>query len=571
MFRKNKKRKKKVGLSLALLFPFLGYSNDLNQNQNIQPMNDILRVAVTSKDNYKENKVASSESNLEVPNEKPCVVDLYNNLKFTNTQQKGFSYTPPKNCPGPWSKVILENTFATKKGVQYDRTASLWLDGVNLFFGTTAEVKGSKWQTQSDITEYQNLLMKNGKGFVFLPNVLTPKRPGYPVGSSELLFYPKTKQETVQTPIADKVIGLGGTDNFKPGYLVNSNSSYSIKETFPKNITQAYLDVTLQSQKIDEQWFQCVPSSLAKKLGTCGNGAFREGQVYIDGQLVGIVPIFPKIYTGGVDPYLWRPTPAIETLNFDPYRVNLTPFASLLSDGESHTISIKVYNANDGFSVAGNLLLYLDKSQSVVKGAVTKNTLVDSLNVISNENFDKNGGRFVTASTRSFTTSGYILDHSGKKITTTVKTSINFSNLQNWIVSSNKSEQFMNQYTNIENQYIQKTANDTITKKEYINWPLSITFDNSLDSKEKNTWFNNIHQGYNKTESINESKDPVTYTSNIARYITGMSKTAINPIKNMVIGNVSQNVTQKFDYSNSNGEHIHHTVDVINGKVKEYS
>ena len=150
MFRKTKKRKKKISLSITLLFPFLGYSHDLNQN--VQPTNDILRVAVTPKADYRKDNVLSSEPSLNVLNEKPCVVNLYNSLKFNNTQQKGFSYTPPRNCPGPWSKVILENTFATKKGVQYDRTASLWLDGVNLFFGTTAEVKGSKWQTQSDLS-----------------------------------------------------------------------------------------------------------------------------------------------------------------------------------------------------------------------------------------------------------------------------------------------------------------------------------------------------------------------------------------------------------------------------------
>jgi hypothetical protein len=65
----------------------------------------------------------------------------------------------------------------------------------------------------------------------------------------------------------------------------------------------------------------------------------------------------------------------VQTLNFKPYQVNLTPFAALLSNGQPHTIGLSVFNADDYFSATANLRLYLDSGSTQVTGAVTTNTL----------------------------------------------------------------------------------------------------------------------------------------------------------------------------------------------------
>ena len=36
-------------------------------------------------------------------------------------------------------------------------------------------------------------------------------------------------------------------------------------------------------------------------------------------------------------------------MNFLPYRVNLTPFASLFDDGQPHTVALSVFNADSYF------------------------------------------------------------------------------------------------------------------------------------------------------------------------------------------------------------------------------
>jgi hypothetical protein len=117
------------------------------------------------------------------------------------------------------------------------------------------------------------------------------------------------------------------------------------------------------------------PPASGDPLEQCGNGNFREVEVSIDGQPAGRAPIYPWTYTGGVDPYLWRPTPDVQTLNFVPYRMDLTPFAALLDDGRLHTIAARVIGAHHFFSLAANLLIYQDRGREVLTGRLTENTL----------------------------------------------------------------------------------------------------------------------------------------------------------------------------------------------------
>src|SRR5581483_3223444 len=108
---------------------------------------------------------------------------------------------------------------------------------------------------------------------------------------------------------------------------------------------------------------------------SCGNTAFRETEIWIDGKPAGVAPVYPWIYTGGIDPYLWEPIPGVQTLDFRPYRVDLTPFAGVLSDGNAHTVAVSVYNANSYFLATANLLAYEDHGATKVTGGVLRNTL----------------------------------------------------------------------------------------------------------------------------------------------------------------------------------------------------
>jgi len=102
------------------------------------------------------------------PHVQPCVVPLFANYQFaffSNTDQN-FQFTPPGNCAGPWQKVVLDIDFSENGGVQFDRTASLFVANTNIYFGTTPEPLASEtntWHVERDITDYPRCLPRRSR------------------------------------------------------------------------------------------------------------------------------------------------------------------------------------------------------------------------------------------------------------------------------------------------------------------------------------------------------------------------------------------------------------------------
>ena len=294
------------------------------------------------------------------PKTTPCKVQLYENYKFDNFNPQSFNYTPPSGCPGPWAAVILEVNLAITKGIQYDRTANIWLGPTNIYFGTTSEDQpneGRNWHVERDLTVYSSIFTTAQDGTVDLGNEVNKTYTGVLHGSADILFYPLAPNQ--QPPsAADQVIAFsaGSTGGTVALDTTGSCCQPVLEETLtlPTNIQGVFFDVFAQSQNDDEFWYTCVPDDVASELESCTNTAFREGEVTIDGTPAGVAPIYPWIFTGGIDPYLWIPIPGVQTLNFKPYQVNLTPFAALLSNGQQHTIGLSVFNADDYFSATAN-------------------------------------------------------------------------------------------------------------------------------------------------------------------------------------------------------------------------
>ena len=107
------------------------------------------------------------------PKTTPCKVQLYTGFRFADFNPKSFNYTPPTACPGPWAKVILEADFSITKGIQYDRTANIWLGPTNIYFGTTAEddpSDGRHWHVERNLTDYSSIFTVPEDGTVDLGN-----------------------------------------------------------------------------------------------------------------------------------------------------------------------------------------------------------------------------------------------------------------------------------------------------------------------------------------------------------------------------------------------------------------
>lgn len=418
------------------------------------------------------------------PNTTPCKVVLFDGYKFDNYTPQNFPYSPPAACPGPWAEVVLEADFSISEGNQYDRTANIWIGPTNIYFGTTSEPdqnKGRHWHVERDLTDYSSIFTAAQTGTVYLFNTYNKQYNGLLHGAATLYFYPLAPNQ-LPPVTADQVIGFsGGPDGGTVG-LDNSGQCCQTQLaetlTFPTNIESLFFDVFAQSQHNDEFWYTCVPNDIASELQDCGSTAFRESEITIDGIPAGVAPVYPWIFTGGIDPFLWIPTPGVQTMNFKPYQVNLTPFAGILNDGNPHTIALSVFNADFYFSATAALRLYLDHGSTQVTGGVTTNTLTAPNPVIVENLHSTKAGLAGTVNTKSghnFEISGYANTSHGV-VTTTVRQAINFSNLQYFKSTNTEFEQNIKQGTTVHSVVTVNSNEGTRITTVNHDWPLLLDY-----------------------------------------------------------------------------------------------
>jgi hypothetical protein len=430
------------------------------------------------------------------PDSKPCVVQLFSNYQFAffSETNQTFAITPPAKCPGPWSKVVLEVDFSENAGVQFDRTASMYIANTNVYFGTTPEplqTATNTWHVERDLTDYSALFATTQQGTMVLQNCTTDCPPpfntrlnGVFTVSAQVQFYPG-RHDDRESRTPDAVLPLvqtnsGGGINL-PGFLFSPTDQLATTFTLPSNIEKVYLDVVSQSQSTDEQWYGCFPNDLSaiNQVYGCGNTDFRETEVTIDGQLAGIAPVSPWVYTGFL-PDQWAPTPAAQTLDFVPYRVNLTPFAAMLNDGNPHTVAISVFNDDSYFSATASLLLFLDHGSKQVTGAVTENTLSSPSPAVS-ENLQGTStvtGTIGVTSNRDFKIAGYVNTSHGK-VATTVAGRQKFSSTQT-IDFDVVNFTVLNQNTSLQNSVATTTtvsswAGTEVTHENF-SFPITVNF-----------------------------------------------------------------------------------------------
>ncbi|ADV80896.1 peptide-N4-asparagine amidase [Terriglobus saanensis] len=382
---------------------------------------------------------ATAEPLVTRPSTKPCTVTLYSNEAFNDYAAHPLTYTPPSACSGPWAKVVLNLDFTVTAGRQYDRTASLYLGNANIYYGTTAEPRAAlspSWHVERDVTDLSAIFRTAQTGNAIIYNIFNSTYNGGIYGTATLQFYPANLRN-LPADAPDLVVPVSGANS--PYELDTTSSVLSTTVTLPRNLTKAYLDVIAQSQSGDEFWYLGVPNDVAGELETYGGTAFRETEITIDGRAAGVAPVSPWIYTGGIDPYLWEPIPGVETLNFKPYRVDLTPFAGLLSDGKPHTIGISVYNANSFFLATANLLLFRDKLRAETGGDVLENTLsAEPVPYVVTNLTTANGattGTVTVGSKRKFTVKGYVNTGLGR-VETTVEATVDFNSNQTFNVAT---------------------------------------------------------------------------------------------------------------------------------------
>ena len=494
----------------------------------------------------------TADPNVTVPTTTPCVVQLFSDAAFYEFNVENFTYTPPSACPGPWAKVVLVADINLNAGIQYDRTANFWLGPVNIYFGTTAEPSaiGPSWQIENDLTDYSSIFYTAQSGQADIGNTLCCGLTSTIYASASLYFYPLEKGQTAPVT-ANQVFALSAGPSGGTVALNTTTSTLSGTFTLPTNVQTAYLDVYAQSQSNDEFWYTCVPNDVDGELFSCGNTGFRETEITIDGQPAGVAPVFPWIFTGGIDPYLWFPIPGVQTLNFTPYRVNLTPFAAQLSNGsQQHTVSLSVYNADSYFSATASLLLYLDAATTQTTGGITKNTLTSPSPVVT-ENLNvqptSTKGTVDVTSDRSFTISGYI-NTPGGPVTTKVAETVNFYNNQFFDITNTVYAQDISLGSTVTSTTTTSGGGAATTvNTQTFNFPLTLNLNEVVKSNGDTYLTTTADQTYYSTVTT-KLNNVVTYTSSLSN--TGQHVDTVN--YNTFV-NSNQSAAQQYNYYDSTG------------------
>lgn len=339
----------------------------------------------------------------------PCVVELVRNSGFIRPNfAEPFFFLPPAGCPGPWAKVVLVVELSGPRPPDApSANIEIRFDGAlpgdpspgSIFVGAPQEHDGVPvWRLERDVTDYAALFTRAQTAYLIASDDNSIYEDGYlPIGARaiKLLFYPASAQ-TPAPRVADAVYALPAQ------HWTDGTPRAAATLSLPRNIERAYLDVTAQALGAQRFWYGCVPQAMAAAYPTlrskfalgdararrrtlpqgCVGGSFREVEVRIDGQRAGLAPMFPWLPSNLHERHpglLDGVAPSTQALNFLPFRVDLSPFAALLSDGAPHTIeAVVVASEPAGYAhVSAQLLLHLDRGSVQVTGGVVRNTLAD--------------------------------------------------------------------------------------------------------------------------------------------------------------------------------------------------
>ncbi|MBO0839727.1 MAG: hypothetical protein J2O49_02770 [Sciscionella sp.] len=366
------------------------------------------------------------------PNTQHCTQTLadhfLSNAPDGSPQSFSGTLSPPSNCKGPWTKVVLDYQVSVS-GRQYDRVGDVRIGNTEVWWGTTEEPSGSTpttYTVSKDITKYSALLRTPQPFHGGIGNYTSSVYTGNYDQTVTITYYQADRAHPAPAE-PDAVVGLGDQQTSASNNTVNVPLS-----GLPRNITRAYLELTLEGHGCDEQWFSDVPDDVSAKYpsaGLCAHGPYREADVSLDGNPIASVHTFPHIYSGGIVPTLWRPIPAIDTFSLHSETVDVTPFVGRLVDGGNHQLTFTVANDGDTWDVVPTLLLYTDHHRATTSGAVTKDAVVPvAAQQTAEQSLSGGGTRATVTANRSDVTAGYV-DTSAGRIYTTVTRTMDYRNI----------------------------------------------------------------------------------------------------------------------------------------------
>jgi hypothetical protein len=243
------------------------------------------------------------------------------------------------------------------------------------------------WAYQKDMTIFDSLMREEQKIIFSLDNVYSDLYTGAFNVTLEALYFDDNYDNLDPADAIYPISALASSKNISSVMsLPDSNGTVTL--TFPRNVKSAVVSILASGNGAEEFWYTNVPSEYVNTFPSnpgwlYGFSPFREIQLLIDEKLAGVSWPFPLLFTGGVDPGLWRPIAGIEAYDLPTFEIDITPWLPSLCDGETHTFGLKVVGfdnsvegkigaVGENWYVTGSVFLWLDKAGNETTGTVGK-------------------------------------------------------------------------------------------------------------------------------------------------------------------------------------------------------
>nr|KJB13190.1 hypothetical protein B456_002G060900 [Gossypium raimondii] len=451
---------------------------------------------------------------INVPTTTPCTLSvLQHDFGFTYGKPPVLAnYSFPSDCPyQEFSKIVLEWN-ATCKGRQFDRIFGVWLSGVELLRSCTAEPRatGIIWSVKKDIT--RNL----GSGFASKADLIIPFSRDLPLND-----------------------GLW--------YEIENSTDVIVKEfEIPQNVYRAVLEVYVSFHENDEFWYGNLPNEYIAAnniTGFAGNGPFREVVVSLDDEVVGAIWPFTVVYTGGINPLLWRPISGIGSFDLPTYDIEISPFLGSLLDGKKHKLSFGVTNALNVWYIDANLHLWLDSNSAKTEGKLLQHK-VAPLAVSSVLDFKGLNGTFVTNTSRFVSSTGWVKSTYGTVTTESIQ-DLRYSN--SMLMGRDGNLQIVNQTIHFEDSvYAKLPASNVESKKSLKRFHLYLYTDDVDQGNGTLSMVVNVTLGFNEKKFKDaDARSPSSSLRNLQK-----GKGVIVIKDNLVVSGVGS-TQQSYNYDSS--------------------
>lgn len=240
----------------------------------------------------------------------------------------------------------------TSAGRQFDRLALMYLGDIEIFRHSTAEptASGIIFRYTKDMTQYLSLWKQPQTVIFDLGNLIDQTYTASFNTTLTATFF--TKENAPET--AGLILPISaerGSQNAASAFNFPADNATAV-QTLPPGVSRAIVSISACGQSTEEFWYTNVLSSDVYTFNATagplyGFSPFREVQLYIDGNLAGVVWPFPIIFTGGIAPGFWRPIVGIDAFDLREPEIDITPWLTLLNDGQPHTFSVVVTGLND--------------------------------------------------------------------------------------------------------------------------------------------------------------------------------------------------------------------------------